>query len=668
MQAHQTDMLLPDTDVPVTSPPWLRFALLCTLFLLAAVWLEPHLSTLCRATAAQVSLLLGLVGYMPLVQGDLVQLPGFSVRIVTECTPLYSSLLYAAFVLAQPATWKRTLAGLCAGILVISAANLLRIAFVTAAGTVLAPILFDILHVYLGQVAMLVLVVSACLLWLRWSADGPAPLPFMLRAGLIATILFVPWLMINRDYVAMLDSAVALLFAWLYPGYHLLTPRPLPIYNHTFAVPLLFSLVVAGWKPWTWRRFGALIGGICLIATWHTLFRISHVVWTALNVPEIEPLHQAIYLLGQFLLPFLLWFLLDGRFFRLERARAVSGKPVIIALLLLFCSVTTAFAEPVVMIYPTGRGGFALKADNLNRVSEAEIRIDYKSEVETPPQVNGAGLGAQATITVQNDTPGSITVRLKSSKPLSGNVQLAFAQIQGSVTFMTAWLRDESGMTLTPRSSIKNPSDEDLSAMAERRKKKAAPTAERSAVPVPAFTAAVTVAAGAAPLPSPVTTRSVKRTEEDDTSRTLVFSRHPSVLDAFRTYTGEHTPVAQASLFERSDNMFRQEPPVLLSDGVAALRLTVRIREHTGRAPQFFISGANCNGLHNGDDGTWELELMPESGSLAASVTVMTETEMIEFPLAIAPPQEQFDADRAGMFEAEYVAAANWVVRGNNKP
>ena len=668
MQPHQTDILLPHTEVPAISPPWLRFALLCTLFLLAAVWLEPHLSPLCRATAAQVGMLLGLAGYAPLVQGDLVILPGFSVRIVTECTPLYAGLLYSAFVLAQPASWGRTLAGLCTGILVISVANLLRIAFVTAAGTVLAPILFDILHVYLGQVAMLVLVVTACLTWLRWSADGPAPLPFSLRAGLLATALFVPWLMINRDYVGMLDNLVTILFSYLYPGYQLLTPRPLPIYNHTFAVPLLLSLVVAGWKPWKWRRFGALIGGIFLIAAWHTLFRISHVVWTALNVPEIEPLHQTIYLLGQFLVPFLIWFRLDGRSLRPGRAHAVPGNSVIIALLLVLYSVTTAQAEPLIMVHPTGRGGFAIKAENLNRISEAEIRIDYKIEDETLPQVNGVGLGAQATIVVQNDTPGSITLRIKSSKPLSGHVPLAMAQIQGSVTFLTAWLRDESGMMLTPRISIKNPSDEELRSMAERRQKKATPAAEHPVVPAATYTIPAVATARSTPSPLAADVPSLINPHADDTPRVPVFSRRPSVLDAFRAYSGVRTPVLLARLFERNDDMFRQEPTVLLSDGTAALLLTVRTAEHAVQAPQFFISGGRCSGLNYGDDGAWELEIVPDRGVLAAAVTVMTGSEMIEFPLAVAPPQELFDAGRAGEGEAEYVAVANRFIKENRKP
>jgi hypothetical protein len=279
--------------------------------------------------------------------------------------------------------------------------------------------------------------------------------------------------------------------------------------------------------------------------------------------------------------------------------------------------------------------------------------------------VNGAGLGAQATIVVQNDTPGSITIRLKSGKPLSGHVLLATAQIQGSVTFLSAWLRDEKGMTQTPRISIKNPSDEELSAMAERRQKKTAPAAERPAVSTPVYAAPAAVAVESTPASSPVVAAAVKAVATDETSRTLAYSRRPSVLDAFHAYAGERTPAALARLFVRNDDMFRQEPPVLLTDGSSPLRLTVHVDEQAERAPQFFITGGTCSGLNRGDDGGWELEIIPERGSLAAAVTVLTGSEMIEYPLAVAPPQELFDAGRAGAGEAEYVAVANWVVGGN---
>jgi exosortase/archaeosortase family protein len=315
----------PSTDPAITAAPetilstggtpaWLRFALICTLFMLAALWLEPLTGPLCRATAAQVGTLLGLSGLAPHVQGDLVLLPGFSVRIVTECTPLYACLLYVSFVLAQPSNWGRTLVGLVTGMLVIAAFNLLRISFITAVGPFVSTLLFDILHVYLGQVAMLILVVASAMIWQRWSVNAPSPLPFLLRAACIATVLFVLWVVLNRSYVAMLDKLVAALFSMLNPGTRLLTPRPFALYNHTFAVPFFLALVLAGRNSWTINRFAATVGGVYCIAAWHLLFRITHVIWTALGVTAIVPFHQGIYLLGQFLLPFLLWLWLDGGF------------------------------------------------------------------------------------------------------------------------------------------------------------------------------------------------------------------------------------------------------------------------------------------------------------------------------------------------------------------
>jgi hypothetical protein len=147
--------------------------------------------------------------------------------------------------------------------------------------------------------------------------------------------------------------------------------------------------------------------------------------------------------------------------------------------------------------------------------------------------------------------------------------------------------------------------------------------------------------------------------ETEYAPRTLTFSRRRSVLDAFRSYSGVRTPAALARLFVRDDSMFRQEPPLLLSDGTTPLRLTVRTSDRHERSPQFFISGGSCTALEVADDGAWELEIVPDRGSMAATVTVLTGSEMIEFPLAVAPPLELFDATRAGSGEAEYVRAAN---------
>jgi exosortase/archaeosortase family protein len=664
MESPKVDIPAVRVSVPPAegTPVWLRFALLGTLFLLAALRLEPFLGPLCRATAVQAAALLSLAGLAPLVQGDLVALSGFTAQIVPECTPLYACLLYGALVLAQPASPGRTLAGLLTGVLVIASANLLRISLVTAAGPGVSGFVFDLLHVYLSQVAMLLVVVGAALYWLRWSAKGGAPFPFLLRAGLPASALFVPWVAVNRSYLALLDHLVALLFSLLYPGFLLLTPRPFALYNHTFAVPLFLALVLSGRGAWSGRRLAAVAGGVCLIACWHALFRISHVVWTALGVAEIVPLHQAIYLLGQFLLPFLFWIRMHGC--ALGQGRGLRLGPLIPMLLLLLSLgwSSPAQAESVLTAHYDGRGGFSIKADNLNRVTEAEIRIDYLSDDQTIPQVTSAGLGARGTLEVQAASPGSFTLRLKSNQPMSGSVMLATAQIQGTVSFITGWLRNEKGATETPTVVISNPTDEQLSALPSRRpvpKPKVAgspagsPSVQPAATVVAASPGATVLSANA--VRTPVLARS---------ERATTYIRRRSVLELVREHSGERNPVVLARFFERADDIFLQEPPVLLSDGVAALRLAVRLGDRSEKAPRFFISGGSCKGLKVGDYGAWLLEIVPEQGSLATSVTVLSNGEMVEFPLAVAPPLELFDQAGAEAGDLEYVETANWLVSG----
>ncbi len=50
--------------------------------------------------------------------------------------------------------------------------------------------------------------------------------------------------------------------------------------------------------------------------------------------------------------------------------------------------------------------------------------------------------------------------------------------------------------------------------------------------------------------------------------------RQPSVLERFRDYRGDRTPAAFIALFDQKQSIgFRQDPPVVLSDGKAIVRL-----------------------------------------------------------------------------------------------
>jgi exosortase/archaeosortase family protein len=94
-----------------------------------------------------------------------------SVEIVSDCSPHTPYLIYAAVVLAFPATWKQRLIGLLAGAIVIHAFNTIRILALIA---VLAyrRDWFEFAHVYLWQTGTVVVVFATFALWLR-AAGSP---------------------------------------------------------------------------------------------------------------------------------------------------------------------------------------------------------------------------------------------------------------------------------------------------------------------------------------------------------------------------------------------------------------------------------------------------------------------------------------------------------------
>ena len=333
------------------------------------------------------------------------------------------------------------------------------------------------------------------------------------------------------------------------------------------------------------------------------------------------------------------------------RAPAPHARLAFLCALFLVSSVGSALAvAPRLAIRPTGKGGVVLQGENLNRVVEAEVRIDYQSASDAPPKVTAAG--ARADMTVENGTAGSITLRFRSKSPMSGHVQLATAQMEGAITFLSAWVRDDMGATESPDVSITNPTDEELAALARKRQTTAPPVPPATADPVPAATASPVPEPKAPPVAAPL-----------EHSPAPSVSRRPSVRHLFSTFTGDRSAEAMIALFRRGDDIFSQEPPVLLSDGRAALRLTVR----TAGEPRFAIFNGNCTGVSAGHDGTWALDIVPVKGALDASVTVFSGEDVVEFPLAVAPPLALFDPVAAGDEASAYVEAANSVAARLNE-
>jgi hypothetical protein len=449
----------------------------------------------------------------------------------------------------------------------------------------------------------------------------------------------------------------------------------------------------------------------------------------------------------------------------------MTHRPCCIAALLLSLGLAApAFASnALVSAYSNSNlDSYTIMGYNLNRVVEAEIRLDYKSDNSTPPVVSANFLDRKTKTFTSDDNGMSLTIKLvcvaPCKQPMSGNSPFAIVRFEGTVSSLSAVLRYEKGATESARVSITNPTTAQIEEKAaalreqerrdaekarleqerlaaemaireqERRDTEAArleqerlAAAEKGAV-APSVESVRTSPAGSAAAGKSAATPSVeqvrtsaagsaaggsggvltvsdgsrsgggagadrnggptaakpgtaKQLQEEgesapprserasgaaplqppeDIDRPIAFSHRESILERFRARRGERASSDQARLFVRSDEIFSQEPPLLLSDGSSSLRLTVRLLTRTKNAPQFFISEASCTRLRVGqNDGVWELEILPRAGSLHASVSVLTGNELIDFPLAVAPPLELFDQSAAREGELDYVRAAN---------
>ena len=106
------------------------------------------------------------------VQGNVLSIPGFSVRILDLCNGVEATLLLWAALLAFPAPWRYRLWGLLIGALGVQALNLARIVSLVYLG-VWKPTWFYWVHWYVWDALILVDVLLLFLLWLR---RLPAPL------------------------------------------------------------------------------------------------------------------------------------------------------------------------------------------------------------------------------------------------------------------------------------------------------------------------------------------------------------------------------------------------------------------------------------------------------------------------------------------------------------
>jgi exosortase/archaeosortase family protein len=622
----------------IDSPPLIRFALVCALFLIMAVWLEPYLLPLNNVVASLCGELLTLCNYTPLVRGDLITLDRFSVRIVLECTAIHPVLIYVAFVLAQPGTSRRVLVGLSAGCGLLFTANILRIAAVMVTGAS-NPYYFEICHVYLGQVVMLLLVVFCAMVWMRLGRSGMNPLSFILRALIWSSILFVPWVIINKlYYMRAIDFLVAKVFSAFFSHAGFTIIRPEALYNHTFSLPLFLALVLSGSVPGVRRRMYCALTGSLVIVSWHLLFRTIQVAKDLYGLQEILPLHVTVYLVGQYLVPVVLWHSFWGGRSRPLPAKATSrwraATMVLTMLLISFAWPSASQAGGLLTLNQIKGALYRMELKRMDIFKQVRITLKYKLQGATSlPRVQADGIGLYGSVIIFSSsfdgTFNNLTIIYSPASPQKGDGALGNLYLapngKGVVSEMTV---ESQQLVIKGNYSEIDVTVEDVRSASEIREESSQDSGEDSKL---AKTFAVT--------------RRVRGT-----------------LDQYLESGGERTPETLFRLLDHDPSgpvEYLQEPPVVISDGVTPVRLVIFNVSGYRDTPEFAIAGASFRGFSWLDDGGFAIDVVPHPGVMRATVTVAGKTETVEYSLTVSPSLEMFDAGSAGADMAVYVAAVN---------
>lgn len=111
---------------------------------------------------------LGILSIPCTVHNSILQMPAISLDVKFGCNGLAAVMIYSVAIIAFPATWKKRLAGILAGFVVIQIINILRIAGLAYAGIHFRS-LFEYIHIYVAQGLMIAVSLGLFFVYLRYA-------------------------------------------------------------------------------------------------------------------------------------------------------------------------------------------------------------------------------------------------------------------------------------------------------------------------------------------------------------------------------------------------------------------------------------------------------------------------------------------------------------------
>ncbi len=362
-----------------------------------------------------------------------------------------------------------------------------------------------------------------------------------------------------------------------------------------------------------------------------------------------------------------------------------TGIIAILAAILGMCLPTPAFAVSTVTISSAGDGVFSILGTGIEGASAMEITVSYDTATLANPRVVEGPLIAGAMTATNSAAPGTVRLVVIRIAPISGSGIIAAMTFDrtgpssGKITVLKAKLANAAGVPLTAKAQIANPPDAVADASASSQTQNASATAEVPQTSAGALAASTllprTAIAAAQPAepkaegaldllpqgPSDVQPAARAADSGRDQAAKAQTADGPinkdvapapvktqakntivqkSVLVRFQEHHGDRTADTFVSLFDQENFIgFRQDPPVALSDGKTAVKVTFIAPPGNVTSSDVAVRGAKLLSLRKDPDNsnTWIVRLVPKKGQFQADITVLQGALNMVYPLTIAP-------------------------------
>jgi hypothetical protein len=317
----------------------------------------------------------------------------------------------------------------------------------------------------------------------------------------------------------------------------------------------------------------------------------------------------------------------------------MKTRIALISLLLTLLATVPGLAEITLFVSPDVDGAFILEGDNAQGVESMDIVIGYDSSSLANPEVTTQG----GTVTnVSANPPGMLSVSIARENPESSfELHLKFektSESPGSINYVSAVAVSTDGRNITAAT--------DMRALSPPPPESQQDETENNAVSISRVNGTAEARKDAEgneekfPVLSDSNTgNSTPFQGEKAISASPVMSEIKSVLQRFKDYRGKKGLKEFAALFEsRQNDIFVQDPPVVLSDGKTPVRVRLELQSRVGDPPNITLSDAKLVQLRKESEKGWVITVLPKEGTWNASLIITMDDNVIRIPLVVAPP------------------------------